>query len=190
MDALELMVLACCSWQLFLAAVLGWLFLCISGPFSLPWTFGFLQLKPNSVSQDNFRFLDVSFSYVPFSCVLRFLTLHVFLRYTFSYVVSPRRTPCISVGTARLLSFVSASFSNSFKTESSLLNSALLQYRSPTLGPLCLEYLSNHFQINFWATSTLATIDFSLVPFLRYVSPLRLSSCFSWSRWSICFPCG
>jgi len=104
-------------------------------------------------------------------------------------VVSPRRTPCISVGTARLLSFVSASFSNSFKTESSLLNSALLQYRSPTLGPLCLEYLSNHFQINFWATSTLATIDFSLVPFLRHVSPLRLSSCFSWSRWSICFPC-
>jgi len=100
-------------------------------------------------------------------------------------VVSPRRTPCISVGTARLLSFVSASFSNSFKTESSLLNSALLQYRSPTLGPLCLEYLSNHFQINFWATSTLATIDFSLVPLLRYVSPLRLSSCFSWSRWSI-----
>ena len=53
MDALELMVLACCSWQLFLAAVLGWLFLYISGPFSLPWTFGFLQLKPNSVSQDN-----------------------------------------------------------------------------------------------------------------------------------------
>jgi len=86
MAALELMVLACCSWLLFLAAVLGWLFLCISGPFSLPWTFGFLQLKPNSVSQDNFRFLDVSFSYVPFSCVLRFLTLHVFLRYTFSYV--------------------------------------------------------------------------------------------------------
>ena len=59
---------------LFLAAVLGWLFLCISGPFSLPWTFGFLQLKPNSVSQDNFRFLT-----------FRFLTFHVFLRYTFSY---------------------------------------------------------------------------------------------------------
>jgi len=29
MAALELMVLACCSWLLFLAAVLGWLFLCI-----------------------------------------------------------------------------------------------------------------------------------------------------------------
>ena len=194
-------MLACCSWLLFLAAVLGWLFLCISGPFSLPWTFGFLQLKPNSVSQDNFRFLTfrfLTFRFLTFHVFLRytfsyatrFLTSHVFLRYTFSYVVSPRRTPCISVGTARLLYFVSASFSNSFKTESSLLNSALLQYRSPTLGPLCLEYLSNHFQINFWVTSTLATINFSLVPFLRYVSPLRLSSCFSWSRWSICFPCG
>ena len=105
-------------------------------------------------------------------------------------VVSPRRIPCISVGTASLLSFVSASFRNSFKTESSLLNNALLQYRSPTLGSLCLEYLSNHLRIDFWATSTLAATDFSFVPFLRHVSPLGLSSCFSWSRWSICFPCG
>jgi len=36
-------------------------------------------------------------------------------------------------------------------------NSALLQFRYPTLGPkLCLEYLSNPFQINFLATGTLA----------------------------------
>jgi len=101
-------------------------------------------------------------------------------------IVSLQRTICIYVGTASMLSFVSAS-SNSFKTESSVYNSALLQFRYPTLGPkLCHEYLSNPLQINFLVTGTLSTNDFhSALP-----TPVRLfiySSCFSWSRWCMCF---
>ena len=71
--------------------------------------------------------------------------------------------------------------------ESSVQNSALLQFGYLTLGPkLCLEYLSNPLQINFLATGTLAANDFhSALPM-----PVRLvkySSCFSWSRWCMCF---
>jgi len=88
---------------------------------------------------------------------------------------------------ANRLSLVSASFRNSFKTESSVHSSALQQFRYPTLGPkLCHEYLSNPLQINFLATGTLAANDFhSALP-----TPVRLlmySSCFSWSRWCMCF---
>jgi len=97
------------------------------------------------------------------------------------------QTTCIYVGAASMLPFVSASFSNSFKTESSVQNSALLQCRYLTLGPkLCLEYLSNPLQINFLATGTLAANDFhSALP--TPVRLLKYSSCFSWSRWCICF---
>jgi len=75
---------------------------------------------------------------------------------------------------------------NSFKTESSVHSSTLLQSRYPTLGPkLCHEYLSNPLQINFLATGTLAANDFhSALP-----TPVRLliySRCFSWSRWFVC----
>jgi len=100
--------------------------------------------------------------------------------------VLPQRTTCIYLGAASRLSLVSASFRNSFKTESSVHNSALLQLRYPTLGPmLCHEYLSNPLQINFLATGTLTANDFhSALP-----TPVRLliySSCFSWSRWCVC----
>jgi len=66
-------------------------------------------------------------------------------------------------------------------------NSALLEFRYPTLGPkFCHEYLSNPLQINFLATGTLAANDFhSALP-----TPVRLliySSCFSWSGWCMCF---
>jgi len=61
-------------------------------------------------------------------------------------VVSPQRTTCIHLGAASRLSLVSASFRNSFKTESSVHNSALLQFRYPTLGPkLYHEYLFESF---------------------------------------------
>ena len=60
--------------------------------------------------------------------------------------MSPQRTTCIYLGTASKLSLVSASFRNSFKTESSVHNSALLQFRYPTLGPkLYHEYLFESF---------------------------------------------
>jgi len=42
-------------------------------------------------------------------------------------VVLPWQTTCIYVGAASMLPFVCASFNNSFKTESSMLNNALLQ---------------------------------------------------------------
>ena len=53
--------------------------------------------------------------------------------------------------------------------ESSVQNSALLQFGYLTLGPkLCLEYLSNPLQINFLATGTLAANDFhSALPYAR-----------------------
>jgi len=61
-------------------------------------------------------------------------------------VVSPQRTTCIYLGAASRLSLVSASFKNSCKTESSVHNSALLQFRYPTFGPkLCHEYLFESF---------------------------------------------
>ena len=73
------------------------------------------------------------------------------------------------------------------RTESSVLNSALLQCKYPTLGlKLSLEYLSNPLQINFLATSTLVANDFHLA----LPTPVRLlkySSYFSWSQWSLCF---
>jgi len=79
------------------------------------------------------------------------------------------------------------SFRNSFKTESSVHNSSLLQFWYPTLGPKrCHEYLSNPLQINFLATGTLAANNFHLA----LPTPVRLliySSCFSWSRWCMCF---
>jgi len=60
--------------------------------------------------------------------------------------VSPQRTTCIYLGAASKLSLVSASFRNSLKTESSVHNSALLQFRYPTLGPkLYHEYLFESF---------------------------------------------
>jgi len=49
-------------------------------------------------------------------------------------VASPQRTTCIYLGAGSRLSLVSSSFRNSFKTESSVHNSALLQFRYPTLG--------------------------------------------------------
>ena len=61
-------------------------------------------------------------------------------------VVLPQHTTCIYLGTASRLSLVCASFKNSFKTESWVHNSALLQFRYPTLGPkLCHEYLFESF---------------------------------------------
>ena len=52
----------------------------------------------------------------------------------------------LGLGAASRLSLVSASFRNSFKTESSVHNSALLQFRYPTLGPkLYHEYLFEPF---------------------------------------------
>jgi len=101
-------------------------------------------------------------------------------------IVSPQRTTCIYLGARSRLSLVSASFRNSFKTESSVHNSALLRFRYSTLQPkLCHEYLSNPLEINFLATGTLAANDFhSALP-----TPVRLliySSCFSWSRWCVC----
>ena len=102
-------------------------------------------------------------------------------------VVSLQRTTCIHVNAASMLPLVSASFSNSFKTESSVQNNVLLQCRYLTLGPkLCLEYLSNPLQINFLATGTLAANDFhSALP--MPVRLLKYSSCVSWSRWYMRF---
>jgi len=77
--------------------------------------------------------------------------------------MSPQRTTCIYVGAESMLHFESASFSNSFKTDSSMHNNALLQCRYPTLGPkLCLEYPSNPLQINFLVTDTLTVNGFHL----------------------------
>ena len=74
-------------------------------------------------------------------------------------------------------------FSTSFKTKSSVQNSALYLTLKPKL---CLEYLSNPLQINFLATGTLAAAGFhSALP--TPVHLLKYSSCFSWSRWCMCF---
>ena len=101
-------------------------------------------------------------------------------------VVLPRCTTCIHVGVASRLPFVSGSFSNSSKMESSVQNNALLQCRYLTLGPtLCLEYLSNPVQIKFLATGMLAANDFHSA-FPTPVRLLKYPSCFSWSRWCMC----
>ena len=91
MDALELMVLACCSWLLFLAGCscvfLG--LLACRGPLVFCSLSPIQSLKTISVFLP-FRFL--TFRYLPFRFLtfrfltFRFLTLHVFLRHTFSYV--------------------------------------------------------------------------------------------------------
>ena len=101
--------------------------------------------------------------------------------------MSPQRTTCIYLGTANKLSLVSASFRNSFKTKSSVHNSALLLFRYPTLGPnLYHENLFESFTDQLLKTGTLAANDFhSALP-----TPVRLliySSCFSWSRWCMFF---
>jgi len=85
------------------------------------------------------------------------------------------------------LPLVSASFRYSFKTESSVQNSALLQFRYPTLGQkLCFEYLSNPLQINFLARGRLAADGFhSALP--TPVRLLKYSSCVYWSRSCMCF---
>jgi len=109
--------------------------------------------------------------------------------------MSPQRTTCIYVGAESMLHFESASFSNSFKTDSSMHNNALLQCRYPTLGPkLCLEYPSNPVQINFLVTDTLTvcsitvripdigTKALSWVPFESFTDQL-LSDRYIDSKW-------
>jgi len=98
-------------------------------------------------------FLDLHQTTQSFDCLcgpssvtwnLGFCSLSPFQCLKTTVVVSPQRTTCIYLGAASRLSLVSASFRNSFETESSVHNSVLLQFRYPTLGPkLCLEYLSN-----------------------------------------------
>ena len=56
-------------------------------------------------------------------------------------VASLQRTTCIYVGTASRLPLVSASLKNSFKEESSVQNSALLQCRLPDIGTKALPRL-------------------------------------------------
>jgi len=100
-------------------------------------------------------------------------------------VVSPQRTTCIYLGAAsRLCLFHSETHSRQ-------------NHHWPTV-PYCnsdtrhwdqnfaTSTFSNPLQINFLATGTLAANDFhSALP-----TPVRLlihSSCFSWSRWCMCF---
>jgi len=100
----------------------------------------------------------VDLSSLPWNLVL--FSLSPLQSVTTTLVVSPQRTSFIYVNAASMLPFVSASFSKSSKTKSSVQNSAVLQCRYPTLGPkFCLDYFSNPLQINSLAIGMLAAND-------------------------------